>query len=188
MRSRVRGAGQIQLVSRLRRFTNASDRRAYVRTRADVRGACVRSARSTPRSPSPYDESPKRSGALANAREHSILSQVANNNSGLDLVFYALADPTRRAVVQRLGKGSATVSELAEPFDMALPSFLKHVSVLEQTGLIRSTKEGRVRTCLLQRKRLAAAERWFDEQRSLWASRYANLDNLLENLKDDDET
>ena len=98
-------------------------------------------------------------------------------------MFHALADPTRRAVVQRLGRGSATVSELAEPFDMALPSFLKHVGVLERTGLIRSKKLGRIRTCELQRKNLAVAQRWFDEQRAMWADRYTNLDDLLEKLK-----
>ena len=74
------------------------------------------------------------------------------------------------------------MSELAEPFDMALPSFMKHVGVLEGTGLIRSRKSGRIRTCMLERKNLAAAERWIDEQRAHWTSRYRNLDNLLEIL------
>lgn len=109
-----------------------------------------------------------------------------NNVVTLDAVFHALADPTRRAVLQRLGSGPATVSELAAPFDMALPSFMKHVGVLEATGLIRSSKRGRVRTCMLDRKRLAAAQRWFDEQRAIWKSRYANLDDLLEELDEDD--
>lgn len=114
---------------------------------------------------------------------------MANNQVALDSIFYALADPTRRAVIQRLGRGSATVSELAEPFDMALPSFMKHVGVLERTGLIRSNKIGRIRTCALERKNLAAAERWFGEQRALWAGRYQNLDNLLAKLSgENDET
>jgi len=78
------------------------------------------------------------------------------------------------------------VSELAEPFDMALPSFMKHVRVLEDTGLILSSKSGRIRTCTLDRQNLAAAERWFAEQRALWASRYDNLDNLLEKLQGQD--
>jgi DNA-binding transcriptional ArsR family regulator len=78
------------------------------------------------------------------------------------------------------------VSELAEPFDMALPSFMKHVRVLEDTGLILSSKSGRTRTCTLDRKNLAAAERWFAEQRAVWASRYDNLDNLLEKLQGQD--
>jgi DNA-binding transcriptional ArsR family regulator len=104
----------------------------------------------------------------------------------LDSVFHALADPTRRAVIQRLGAGEATVSELAEPFDMALPSFMKHIGVLETSGLIVSKKIGRVRTCMLEQKRVAAAERWFKEQQALWESRYQNLDNLLETLNGKD--
>ena len=111
---------------------------------------------------------------------------MANNYHALDSVFHALADPTRRAVLQRLGKGSATVSELAEPFDIGLPTFMKHVGVLESTGLIRTRKSGRVRTCVLERRKLAAAERWFDEQRAIWASRFDNLDNLLERLSGTD--
>lgn len=108
---------------------------------------------------------------------------MANHGAGLDSVFHALADPTRRAVVRRLGRGPATVSELANPFDMALPSLMKHVSVLERAGLVRSSKSGRVRTCVLEHQNLAAAERWLDEQRTLWAGRYEKLDNLLETLK-----
>jgi DNA-binding transcriptional ArsR family regulator len=112
----------------------------------------------------------------------AIVSQMANYCVELDSTFHALADPTRRAVIQRLCRGPATVSELAEPFDMALPSFMKHVGVLEGTGLIRSKKSGRIRTCILEHKNLAAAERWFEEQRAIWKSRYQNLDSLLEKL------
>jgi DNA-binding transcriptional ArsR family regulator len=111
---------------------------------------------------------------------------MANYLMALDSVFYALSDPTRRAVIQRLGKGPATVGELAEPFAMALPSFMKHVGVLERTGLIRSRKRGRIRTCTLEQKNLAAAERWFADQRAMWASRYTNLDSLLESLNGKD--
>jgi DNA-binding transcriptional ArsR family regulator len=110
---------------------------------------------------------------------------MANQGMELDSVFHALADPTRRAVIQRLSKGTATVSELAEPFDMALPSFVKHISVLERSRLITSRKRGRVRTCSLERENLVAAERWFDELRAQWASRYNNLDNLLATLNGD---
>lgn len=109
-----------------------------------------------------------------------------NYDSSLNTVFHALADPTRRAVIQRLGLGEASVSELAQPFDMALPSFVKHISVLESARLIRSRKLGRVRTCSLERDNLAKAERWFEELRAQWASRYDNLDNLLTTLKRDD--
>lgn len=116
-----------------------------------------------------------------------IVSQMDNNVIALDAVFHALADPTRRAVIQRLGQGPATVSELAEPFDMALPSFMKHMRVLEGVGLVRSEKSGRIRTCTLERKKLAAAERWFEKQHAIWASRYRNLDNLLEKLQGEDD-
>lgn len=107
---------------------------------------------------------------------------MANLNTHLDSVFHALADPTRRAVVHRLCQGPATVSELARPFDMALPSFMKHIGVLEEAGLIGSKKIGRIRTCRLKQNKLAAAEKWFNEQRRLWESRFENLDNLLTTL------
>lgn len=110
---------------------------------------------------------------------------MAHQHIVLDSVFHALADPTRRAVIHRLGKGEATVSELAAPFDMALPSFMKHISVLERSRLIASRKRGRVRTCMLDRDNLIAAERWFGEQRALWQNRYGNLDNLLAKLTGD---
>jgi DNA-binding transcriptional ArsR family regulator len=110
-----------------------------------------------------------------------------NQSVELDTVFHALADPTRRAVLHRLGKGTATIGELAEPFDMALPSFMKHISVLERSRLIVSRKIGRVRTCALDRERLIAAERWFGEQHLLWQTRYSKLDSLLASLKGDDD-
>lgn len=110
-----------------------------------------------------------------------------NYGASLDAIFHALADPTRRAIVQRLGRGSATVTELAQPFAMALPSLMKHVGVLEESGLIRSEKTGRVRTCMLERKKLAAVERWLGEQRAVWQARYANLDELLEQLNGEDD-
>lgn len=109
-----------------------------------------------------------------------------NYSIALDAIFHALSDPTRRAVVRRLGAGPATVSELSAPFDMALPSFMKHMRVLEATGLVSSSKHGRVRTCTLEQDKLAAAERWFEEQRALWRNRYDNLDNLLEQLQGDE--
>lgn len=107
-------------------------------------------------------------------------------SSSLNHVFHALADPTRRAVIAQLGRGSASITELAEPYGLGLPSFLKHIKVLESSGLIASEKVGRVRTCKLKQENLAAAEKWFDEQRAVWASRYENLDNLLNTLKGED--
>lgn len=98
----------------------------------------------------------------------------------LDTVFHALADPTRRAVISRLLKGAAPVTRLAEPFDMGLPAFLKHLAVLETSGLIRSEKRGRVRTCRIDADRLAAAEGWLAEQRAVWQGRTDRLAAFVE--------
>lgn len=105
-----------------------------------------------------------------------------DNYSSLDSVFGALADPTRRAVVQRLGRGPASVKELAAPFRMALPSFMKHIAVLEQSGLVRSEKVGRVRTCRMEPKPLRSAEVWMAEQRALWEGRTDRLVDFVEGL------
>lgn len=112
-----------------------------------------------------------------------MVSRMDKHGVILDEVFHALADPTRRAVLGKLGRGSATISELAAPFDMALPSFMKHIGVLEKANLIVSRKSGRVRTCALDQERLIAAERWFGEQHLLWQTRYSNLDTLLASIK-----
>ncbi len=119
------------------------------------------------------------------------------NNYGESLgnVFQALADPTRRAVIQRLGVGPASTKELAQPFGMALPSFMQHLGVLENSGLIASKKQGRVRTWQLDQERLIAVESWILEQRALWEERidrfvnyvedwYARETNLTENKYD----
>lgn len=105
----------------------------------------------------------------------------------LDDTFRALSDPTRRAVVQALGRGPASVSELARPFEMALPSFLQHLKVLEESGLVTTAKTGRVRTCSLRREPLAAAETWLEAQRSLWTQRLDQLDAFVLTLKNDEE-
>ncbi|HEY8023406.1 MAG TPA: metalloregulator ArsR/SmtB family transcription factor [Burkholderiaceae bacterium] len=112
---------------------------------------------------------------------------MENYSTSLDNVFHALADPTRRSVIARLGSGSASIKELAEPFGLGLPSFLKHIKVLESSGLIASEKVGRVRTCKLRRENVLAAEKWFGAQRAAWVSRYENLDNLLTILKDQED-
>lgn len=101
--------------------------------------------------------------------------------STLDAAFHALADPTRRAVLARLTRGPAPVSELAAPFAMGLPAFMKHLGVLEADGLIRTEKQGRVRTCRLDIDRLAAAETWLTEQRALWAAQADRLADYVEN-------
>lgn len=100
----------------------------------------------------------------------------------IDSVFAALSDPTRRAIVARLGQGEAAISELAAPHDMALPSFLKHIDKLERAGLVRSRKTGRVRVCTLHPEALAAAETWLDQQRRQWERRLDRLDALALSL------
>lgn len=104
--------------------------------------------------------------------------------SEIDRVFHALADPTRRKVVERLGSGSASTTELARPFDMALPSFSQHLGVLEKAGVVTSTKSGRVRTYQLAPAALTAADEWLAAQRSLWERRLDQLDSFLETLKE----
>ncbi|GGH45926.1 ArsR/SmtB family transcription factor [Microbacterium album] len=103
----------------------------------------------------------------------------------LDGLFVALADPTRRAVIRRLGAGSASVGELAEPFPITLPSFVKHVRMLESTGLIRTRKSGRVRTCTLNRDRLLLVEGWLAEQRELWEQRTDRLEQFVTDQQED---
>lgn len=103
----------------------------------------------------------------------------------LDQAFHALANPTRRSVIERLGQGSATVSELAEPFEMALPSFMQHLRVLEASGLIVTQKRGRVRTVRIRPTNLRRAARWLVEQRGLWERRLDQLDAYLKTMKDE---
>jgi DNA-binding transcriptional ArsR family regulator len=107
---------------------------------------------------------------------------MANQNLQLSNVFCALADPTRRTIVSVLGKGPESVSALAAPFAMALPSFMKHLSVLERSGVIRSNKVGRVRTCRLVPKTLSQAERWMAQQRATWEARTDRMAQFVEKL------
>ena len=96
-----------------------------------------------------------------------------------DSIFRALADPTRRRVIERLGRSPASVSELAAPFEMALPSFVQHLKVLEEAGLVRSIKIGRIRTYELQPSTLQQAEGWLSQQRTLREQRLNQLDACL---------
>jgi DNA-binding transcriptional ArsR family regulator len=98
----------------------------------------------------------------------------------LDRVFQALADPGRRLMVERLSRGPATVSELAEPLAMSLAAVLQHVQVLEASGLVRSRKTGRSRTCSIDTTTLRSAERWIADRRSLWERRLDRLGKYLE--------
>lgn len=95
-------------------------------------------------------------------------------------MFHALADPSRRSMIERLSKGTATVSDLAAPLEMALPTVLQHLRVLEDSGLVRSTKAGRVRTCALDTAALREAERWITSRRAMWENRLDRLGDFLE--------
>jgi len=104
---------------------------------------------------------------------------VAQYLAELDGVFLALADPTRRAVIHRLGRGPASVSELAGAATMTLPSFMKHVRMLESNGLIRTAKSGRVRTCELNQERFAVVDGWLAQQRRLWEGHTDRLEQFV---------
>src|SRR5262245_52752086 len=101
----------------------------------------------------------------------------------VDDVFYALSNSTRRKVLERLSGGPATVSQLAAPFDMKLPSFVQHLSVLEQSRLVTSKKRGRVRTYEIAPERFKLAENWLSEQRQLWEGRFDRFDTYVKQLK-----
>jgi DNA-binding transcriptional ArsR family regulator len=104
------------------------------------------------------------------------------NQSGLDSTFQALADPTRRAIIDALSRGPSSVSDLARPFSMSLPAILQHLAVLESSGLVRSKKTGRVRTCSIEPKALTAAEAWIAERRAMWERRLDRLEKYLDDL------
>lgn len=108
---------------------------------------------------------------------------MPNDDSHIETAFNALADPTRRAVVQALSKGPAAVSQLAKPFDMALPSFTQHLGVLESAGLVISRREGRSRICSLNPWALKAAEDWIATYRQQWERRMDRYEAHLENMK-----
>ncbi|EJN03060.1 metalloregulator ArsR/SmtB family transcription factor [Phyllobacterium sp. YR531] len=105
----------------------------------------------------------------------------------IDAVFRALADPTRRGVLERLVNSPASVSELAEPFDMALPSFVEHLRVLEGSGLVSSQKTGRVRTYRISTEPMKLAENWLSKQRTLWERRLDQLDEYMLTLKEENK-
>ena len=101
-----------------------------------------------------------------------------------DKVFHALSNPTRRKVLERLSVGPATVSELAEPFDMQLPSFVQHLSLLEKSRLVKSKKRGRVRTYEIAPKRFEVVEDWLTARRRLWEARLDRFDQYVKQLKE----
>ncbi|MDW6021916.1 metalloregulator ArsR/SmtB family transcription factor [Mesorhizobium sp. BAC0120] len=104
---------------------------------------------------------------------------MENYQGQLDGIFQALADPTRRAVLSRLGAGPASISELAKPFAMALPSFMKHIHLLEGSGLILTRKQGRVRTCAIEKNQFALVEKWLSAQHAIWEGRTDRLEQFV---------
>lgn len=104
---------------------------------------------------------------------------MSARSPALDLVFSALSDPARRSMLERLSRSSASVSDLAEPLDMTLSAVVQHLAVLEQSGLVRTKKTGRVRTCTLQPAALDSAERWITQRRATWERRLDRLGDLL---------
>ena len=117
-----------------------------------------------------------------------IVRYVLNYEAPLDRAFQALADPTRRAMVERLTQGPASVSEFKRPLAMSLPAVMQHLAVLETSGLIVSEKAGRVRTCRINPPALAEAERWIADRRLEWERRLDRLDEYLQTLKREGES
>ena len=108
---------------------------------------------------------------------------MLNESAVLDRAFQALADPTRRGMVARLSRGPASVSELAKPLTISLPAVLQHLQMLEASGLVRTEKTGRVRTCRIAPKALASAEGWIAQQRSMWEGRLDRLEAYLDEIQ-----
>ena len=104
---------------------------------------------------------------------------MLTHRAQVDRVFHALGDPTRRAIVEKLSAGAISVSSLAKPLDITLAAVVQHLQVLERSGLVRTTKTGRVRTCRIEPKGLSIAERWIEERRSLWERRLDRLGAVL---------
>ena len=117
--------------------------------------------------------------------EHWMVSAMVQS-AAADDVFHALSNPTRRKVLERLSVGPATVSELAEPFDMQLPSFVQHLSVLEQSRLVKSKKRGRVRTYEIAPERFKVVEDWLTARRRLWEARLDRFDQYVKRLKEEE--
>jgi DNA-binding transcriptional ArsR family regulator len=104
---------------------------------------------------------------------------MPRKKASIDLVFHALGDPTRRAIVERLSQGPISVSRLAEPLDITLAAVVQHLQVLEESGLVQTEKVGRVRTCRIEPAGLSVAEQWIGERRSMWERRLDRLGDLL---------
>jgi DNA-binding transcriptional ArsR family regulator len=119
---------------------------------------------------------------LASGLEGAIVRDMAKHDPDLSLLFHALADPTRRSILARLAKGSAPVTELANPTGLRLPTVMRHLTVLEDAGLIATSKDGRVRTCAIVPEALDPMRTWLDEQRAIWDARLDRLDDYVMRL------
>jgi DNA-binding transcriptional ArsR family regulator len=128
-----------------------------------------------------------RSSAVDRGSAELLLNPMLNQNTKLDQMFQALADPTRRAMIDRLSHGPASVSELAKPFDMSLPAVVQHLQALEASGLVSSQKVGRVRTCQIVPEALSQAEQWLNERRTLWMQRLDRLGDYLAATEGEEE-
>ena len=113
---------------------------------------------------------------------------MLNQSIELDRLFHALADPARRAMVERLSRGPAPVSELARPLPMSLPAVMLHLKVLEDCGLVTSQKAGRVRTCRIEPQMLTQAEQWISQRRQMWERSLDRLDAYLDENKTEEKT
>lgn len=116
-----------------------------------------------------------------------ILRHMLNQSADLDRLFHALADPARRAIIERLAQGPAPVSELARPLPMSLPAAMQHLGVLEAAGLVRTEKLGRVRHCAIEPRALSQAEQWINARRVEWQHRLDRLGEYLKTLENEGE-
>lgn len=108
---------------------------------------------------------------------------MTNQSQNLDRLFHALSDATRRAIVLRLSEGPASVSELSKPFEMAMPTLLQHIRVLEHSGLVGTRKVGRVRTCEIKQQAFEATQSWLTRQRSIWEARLDRMEAYAASLQ-----
>ena len=117
-----------------------------------------------------------------------IVSDMAKHDPELSLLFHALADETRRSMLSQLAQGPARVTDLAGPTGLSLPTVMRHLSVLEEAGLIATSKDGRVRTCAIVPEAMDPVRTWIDEQRAIWEARLDRLDKFVMNVMKERET
>lgn len=124
---------------------------------------------------------------LASPANWAIVSDMAKHDTDLSLLFHALADPTRRSILTRLGETPARVTDLAGPTGLRLPTVMRHLSVLEEAGLITTSKDGRIRTCAIVPEALDPVRTWLDEQRAIWEARLDRLDAFVMHVMKESE-